>query len=48
MLEDTGKMTTEQVAKKHLNVDLTKDEFWRSAVLRATARIDEFVNLVNS
>lgn len=48
LLEDTGKMTTEQVAKKHLNVDLTKDEFWRLAVLRATSRIDEFVKLVNS
>lgn len=47
LLEDTGKMTTEQVAKKHLGVDLTKDEFWRSAVQRATARIDEFVQLVN-
>ncbi len=47
LLEDTGKMTTEQVAKKHLGVDLTKDEFWQSAVQRATARIDEFVQLVN-
>ncbi len=47
LLEDTGKMTTEQVAKKHLGVDLTKDEFWRLAVQRATARIDEFVQLVN-
>ena len=47
LLEDTGKMTTEQVAKKHLGVDLTKDEFWRLAVKRATARIDEFVQLVN-
>ncbi len=47
LLEDTGKMTTEQVAKKHLGVDLTRDEFWRLAVRRATARIDEFVQLVN-
>lgn len=47
LLEDTGRMTTEQVAKKHLGVDLTGDDFWRLAVRRATARIDDFVQLVN-
>ena len=47
LLEDTGRMTTEDVAMKHLGVDLTKDDFWRSAVGRATVHIDEFVRLVN-
>jgi oligoendopeptidase F len=47
LLEDTGRMTTEDVAKKHLGVDLTKDDFWRLAVGRATARVDEFARLVS-
>ncbi len=47
LLEDTGRMTTEEVARKHLDVDLTKDDFWRLAVGRATANVDEFVRLVN-
>ncbi len=47
LLEDTGRMTTEQVAKKHLDVDLTKDDFWKLAVRRATAHVDDFVKIVN-
>ncbi len=46
LLEDTGRMTTEQVAQKHLGVDLTKDDFWRSGVAGAMSHVDEFVRLV--
>jgi oligoendopeptidase F len=48
LLADTGRMTTEQVAEKHLGVDLTKEEFWVNAVDRALAEVDEFVRLADS
>jgi oligoendopeptidase F len=47
LLADTGRMTTEEVAKKHLGVDLTKPDFWRDAVSRVLANVDPFVKLVN-
>lgn len=43
LLADTGSMTTEMVAKKHIGVDLTKEEFWQSAVDRSLSRMDEFL-----
>lgn len=45
LLADTGSMTTEQVAQKHLGVDLTRDAFWVDAVNRSLADVDEFVAL---
>ena len=45
LLADTGKMNTEDVALKHLGVDLTKEDFWTEAVVRAVADVDEFVKL---
>ena len=45
LLADTGSMTTEQVAKKHLGVDLTQEAFWTDAVNRSLADVDEFVKL---
>ncbi len=47
LLNDTGSMTTEEVAQKHLGIDLTQDAFWTSAVSQALAPIDEFVKLAN-
>jgi pepF/M3 family oligoendopeptidase len=47
LLADTGRMTTEEVANKHLGVDLTKEDFWRDAVDRVTADVGPFVKLVN-
>jgi len=47
LLVDTGSMTCEDVAKKHLGVDLTKPDFWNSAVERSLADIDEFVKLAS-
>ncbi len=47
LLADTGSMTTEQVAQKHLGVDLTKEEFWSAAVSRSLSKVDEFVKLAN-
>jgi oligoendopeptidase F len=45
MLADTGRMTTDDVALKHLGTDLTKSEFWDAAVARTVADVDEFVAL---
>ncbi|HUU45874.1 MAG TPA: M3 family oligoendopeptidase [Acidobacteriota bacterium] len=45
LLGDTGRMTTEEVAHKHLGVDLTKREFWDQAVDEALADIDVFKSL---
>lgn len=44
-LSDTGSMTTEEVADKHLGVDLTDQTFWDDAVGRVVSDIDEFVVL---
>ena len=45
LLADTGKMSTEDIASKHLGVDLTKEDFWNEAVARAVADVDDFVKL---
>ncbi|HOP08321.1 MAG TPA: M3 family oligoendopeptidase [candidate division Zixibacteria bacterium] len=46
LLADTGSMTCEQLARKHLGVDLTREDFWLDACRRAVADVDEFVKLV--
>ncbi|MBD3298360.1 MAG: M3 family oligoendopeptidase [candidate division Zixibacteria bacterium] len=46
LLADTGKMTTEEVAQRHLGVDLTKPDFWETAVKACLSDVDEFVALV--
>jgi len=48
LLSDTGSMTAEQVAKKHLGVDLTKEGFWQEAVNNALADIPLYVKLAES
>lgn len=45
LLRDTGQMTVENLAKKHLGVDLTEPEFWESAVKYALKDVDEFIKL---
>jgi pepF/M3 family oligoendopeptidase len=45
LLADTGRMTTEDIALKHLGADLTRSEFWDAAVARTVADVDEFVAL---
>ena len=46
LLRDTGRMTAEDLAAKHLDVDLTRPEFWRGTVAALEARIDRFETLV--
>ncbi|EUJ51610.1 M3 family oligoendopeptidase [Paenilisteria rocourtiae] len=47
LLQDTGAMTTEQLAQKHLNIDLTKPDFWESALAIAVGDVEEFLDLTN-
>ncbi len=45
LLADTGVMTCEELARRHLGVDLGQPEFWQSAVDRPLSHVDEFVRL---
>ncbi|MGB8954466.1 MAG: M3 family oligoendopeptidase [Tumebacillaceae bacterium] len=45
LLRDTGRMQVEDLAMKHLGVDLTKPEFWQSAVDLALADAEEFLKM---
>ncbi|WP_068778014.1 M3 family oligoendopeptidase [Paenibacillus sp. GM2] len=45
ILRDTGRMTVEELASKHLNADLTKPDFWREAMALAVADAQMFLNL---
>ena len=46
LLRDTGRMTAEDLAAKHLDVDLTRPDFWRGTVEMLATRIDRFEELV--
>ena len=48
LLRDTGRMTTEDLAAKHLDVDLTRPDFWLETLESLTPRVDDFERLVNS
>ncbi|MGZ7441024.1 M3 family oligoendopeptidase [Paenibacillus sp. TH7-28] len=45
LLRDTGRMTVEELAAKHLQVDLTKPDFWREAMALSVADVDAFLEL---
>ncbi|MFD2618463.1 M3 family oligoendopeptidase [Terrilactibacillus laevilacticus] len=45
LLRDTGRMTVEELAEKHLKVDLTKPDFWQSAVDYAIKDVNDFLEL---
>lgn len=47
LLQDTGVMTVEELANKHLGVDLTGPEFWQSAIDLCVADVQEFMELTN-
>ena len=46
LLRDTGRMTAEALAAKHLGVDLTKPTFWRGTLATLAPRIDLLEQLV--
>lgn len=45
LLRDTASMTVEELAKKHLGVDLTQPEFWQNAVDITVKDAEEFLRL---
>ncbi|MEW6723443.1 MAG: M3 family oligoendopeptidase [Bacillota bacterium] len=45
LLRDTGRMLVEDLASKHLGVDLKQPEFWQKAIDVAIADLDEFLEL---
>jgi oligoendopeptidase F len=48
LLSESGGTTTEELARKYLGADLTREDFWVSAVDRAVADVAEFVKLADS
>ncbi|KAA8369760.1 M3 family oligoendopeptidase [Leuconostoc carnosum] len=45
LLRDTANMTSEELAKKHLGVDLTQPDFWQAGANLIQKDIDEFLTL---
>jgi len=45
LLRDTGRMSAEDLAQKHLGVDLAHDDFWQSALDRILADVGKFAAL---
>lgn len=48
LLYDTPLMTTEELAKKHLGVDLTKEAFWEGAVKEAVKDVNLFLDITKA
>lgn len=48
LLRDTGVMTCEELAQRHLGVDLRQPEFWRGAIARSLSHVEEFVQLAGA
>lgn len=45
LLRDTGRMEVEELAARHLGVDLTKPDFWRSSVAIVERKVERFEDL---
>ncbi|MBY7143815.1 M3 family oligoendopeptidase [Virgibacillus sp. NKC19-3] len=45
LLRDTGSMNVEDLANKHLNVDITKTDFWENAIQLCVNDVEEFLAL---
>lgn len=45
LLRDTGRMSVEDLAMKHLGVDLTKPDFWESAIQLCIKDVEDFLAL---
>lgn len=46
LLRDTGQMSVEQLAMKHLGIDLTTPDFWEDAIQVCREDVDEFLSLI--
>lgn len=47
LLRDSGRMQVEELAERHLGVDLTQPDFWQRAVSLAIADVEEFLVMTN-
>ncbi|GIP40794.1 oligoendopeptidase [Paenibacillus sp. J31TS4] len=47
LLRDTGRMTVEELALKHLGVNLEQPEFWQQAVDLAVRDVEQFIEMTN-
>lgn len=47
LLRDTASMTVEELADRHLAVDLTQPQFWQEAIDLVIADVEEFLALTN-
>jgi oligoendopeptidase F len=47
LLRDTGRMSAEVLALKHLNEDITEPSFWMSIIKRLELRVDAFESLLD-
>ncbi|MGG4217749.1 M3 family oligoendopeptidase [Paenibacillus jamilae] len=45
LLRDTGRMTVEELASKHLGTDLTQADFWRNAAQVTVQDIEQFLQM---
>ncbi|WP_040287231.1 M3 family oligoendopeptidase [Sporosarcina koreensis] len=48
LLKDTGSMKVEELAQKHLGVDITQQDFWAAGIEIVEKDVDEFVSLTDS
>lgn len=47
LLRDTASMTTEDLAEKHLGIDLTKPDFWQDGIDIIKKDVEEFLNITD-
>jgi pepF/M3 family oligoendopeptidase len=45
LLRDTGRMTVEDLAQKHLGVDLTQPDFWEKAIALSVQDVHDFLEM---
>ena len=47
LLKDTGSMPSEEVAKKHLGVDIEEKQFWLDSISIVNKQMEDFEKLIN-
>ena len=47
LLQDTGSMSVEDLAEKHLEADITRQPFWNQAIRQALAPVEEATRLLS-
>lgn len=48
LLRDTGRMTVEQLAEKHLGVNIEQTHFWKDAIALCIKDVEEFMELTKA